>query len=186
MAVAVGKLFVIVDMLNDFIKPSGKLYFAKGQGVVDPIVRLRAACRAAGWPVLYVNDAHPEDSGEFTSWPPHCVMGTWGARIIDELQAGPGDIVFHKDAMSFLAHAPAEHMLTGFDASHLYMAGVATEYCVQACALDARARGLAVTVIQDAIAGVDMHEGDADKALSAMRQAGVAFADTASLLEELG
>ncbi|KHK01421.1 cysteine hydrolase family protein [Desulfovibrio sp. TomC] len=181
-----GKLFVIVDMLNDFIKPSGKLYFAKGQGVVDPIVRLRAAFRAAGWPVLYVNDAHPEDSEEFASWPPHCVMGTWGARIVDELQAGPGDIVFHKDAMSFLAHAPAENLLKAFGATHLYMAGVATEYCVQACSLDARARGLAVTVVLDAIAGVDLHEGDADKALETMRQAGVAFTDTAALLGQLG
>lgn len=173
-------------MLNDFIKPSGKLYFAKGQAVVDPIVRLRAAFRAAGAPVLYVNDAHPEDSAEFASWPPHCAMGTWGARIIDELSAGPGDIVLHKDSLTFFAHDAAEAIVKGFGARHLYMAGVATEYCVQACALDARARGLAVTVILDAIAGVDRNQGDAATALEAMRQAGVEFASVAGLLEELG
>ena len=77
-------------------------------------------------------------------------------------------------------------MLTGYGATHLYMAGVATEYCVQACALDARARGLAVTVALDAIAGVDLRQGDADKALETMRQAGVGFASTARLLDALG
>lgn len=179
-------LFVIVDMLNDFIRPSGKLYFAKGQAVVDPIIRLRAAFRAAGTPVLYVNDAHPEDSEEFASWPPQCVLGTWGARIIDELQAGPGDIVLGKDSLTCFSHAAAEALVKGFGVRHLYLAGVATEYCVQACALDARARGLAVTVVLDAIAGVDLTEGDADKALETMRQAGVAFTSTARLVEELG
>ena len=181
-----GKLFVIVDMLNDFINPSGKLYFPKGRSVVDPVVRLRAAFRAAGVPVLYVNDAHPEDSEEFASWPPHCVMGTWGARIVDELHAGPGDIVLGKDALTVFAHGAAEAVLTGYGTTHLILAGVATEYCVQACALDARARGLAVTVVQDAIAGVDLKEGDADKALEAMRQAGVAFTGAARLLDALG
>ena len=160
-------------MLNDFIRPSGKLYFAKGQAVVDPIIRLRAAFRAAGTPVLYVNDAHPEDSEEFASWPPHCVLGTWGARIIDELQAGPGNIVLGKDSLTCFSHTAAEALVTGFGARHLYLAGVATEYCVQACALDA-------------IAGVDLHEGDADKALETMRQAGVAFASVADIIGELG
>lgn len=180
------KIFIIIDMLNDFIKPDGKLYFEKGQAVVAPVARLKAAFRAAGVPVLYVNDAHPQDSDEFAVWPPHCVVGTWGARIIDELSPGPGDIVFHKDSLTVFTHAEADNILRGFGASHLYLAGVATEYCVKSIALDALARGLAVTVVEDAIAGVDIKEGDADRALEAMRQAGAVFTDVAGVIADLG
>lgn len=152
--------------------------------MVEPIARLKAAFRAAGVPVLYVNDAHPEDSKEFSLWPPHCVQGTWGAGIVEELPAGPGDIIVHKDSLTIFADAAAQKILRGFEASHLYLAGVATEYCVKACALDALARGFAVTVVRDAIAGVDLQEGDAAQALEAMRLAGARFADTETLLAD--
>ena len=180
-----GKLLLIVDMLNDFIEQTGKLYFEKGQGVIAPITRLKAAFRAVGAPQLYVNDAHPPDSQEFAVWPPHCVVGSWGARIIDALAPGPGDVVLHKDALTLFAEAAADGLLRGFGASRLYLAGVATEYCVKACALDAVAQGFAVTVIVDAIAGVDMTPGDAERALAAMEQAGVAFATTDAVIAGL-
>jgi nicotinamidase/pyrazinamidase len=179
-------VFCIVDMVNDFISPDGKLYFPRGADAVAPIVRLKAAFRAAGVPVLYDNDAHPEDSGEFEVWPPHCLMGSRGARLIDALAAGPGDIVFHKDALSLFYDGTAEKLLRGLETSRLYVAGVATEYCVKDCVLDALARGFAVTVIQDAVAGVDLTEGDCQRALAAMRQAGAVFASTEAVLAELG
>jgi nicotinamidase/pyrazinamidase len=182
----VDKILIIVDMLNDFIKPDGKLYFEKGQTVVEPIIGLKTAFRAAGVPILYDNDAHPQDSEEFSVWPPHCLMGTWGARIIEELPAGPGDIIFHKDSLSLFYHSTAENILRGLGASHLYLAGVATEYCVKSCALDALALGFSVTVITDAIAGVDLKEGDAKQALETMRQTGVRFANAATCITDLG
>ncbi len=180
-----SKIFIIVDMLNDFIKPDGKLSFPRGEGVVGPIVRLKAAFRAAGVPVIYDCDAHPKDSKEFAVWPPHCVMGSWGAQIVPELAAGPGDIIFHKDSLTFFYDGSAEKILRGLGATHLYVAGVATEYCVKWCALDALARGFAVTVIEDAIAGVDLEAGDADRAVEAMRLAGATFIAAEAMLAEL-
>jgi nicotinamidase/pyrazinamidase len=182
----VSKILIIVDMLNDFIKPDGKLYFEKGQTVVEPIVRLKTAFRATGLPVLYGNDAHPENSEEFSHWPPHCLVGTWGARIVEELPPGPDDIILHKDSLRLFDNALAENMLQGLGVSHLYLVGVATEYCVKGCALDALTRGFAVTVIEDAIAGVDLKAGDAAKALEAMRLAGALFANTETIITDLG
>ena len=179
-------VFLIVDMVNDFLRPEGKLSFPKGAGAIAPIVRLKAALRAAGVPVVYDNDAHPKDSKEFETWPPHCLMGSWGARIVDELAAAPGDIIFHKDSLTFFYNGSAEKLLRGLGATHLYVAGVATEYCVKGCVLDALDRGFAVTVIGDAIAGVDLKPGDTDQALTAMGQAGASFATTQEVLEKLG
>ena len=180
-----GKILIIVDMLNDFIKPAGKLYFERGQAVVEPISRLKAAFRAAGAPIVYGNDSHPRDSKEFSVWPPHCVVGTWGARIIAELPAEPGDVIYHKDSLTFFHDNSAEKILRGLGASHLCLAGVATEYCVKACALDALARGFTVTVLRDAIAGVDLKAGDADQALEDMRLAGTLFANAGTIIAQL-
>ena len=176
---------VIVDMLHDFIKPDGKLYFENGQTVVAPIVRLKRAFRAAGIPVLYSNDTHPEDSAEFASWPPHCLVGSPGARIIPELPAEPGDIILCKDSLSLFQGGEAGPILRGLGVERLCMAGVATEYCVKSCALDALKQGLEVVVVKDAIAGVDLRAGDARQALEAMALAGVRFATAASLPGDL-
>jgi nicotinamidase/pyrazinamidase len=56
------------------------------------------------------------------------------------------------------------------------LVGLATDYCVRATVLDARHAGLHVTVLRDAIAGIDAHAGDSDRAMADMQQAGAAVA----------
>jgi nicotinamidase/pyrazinamidase len=179
------KSLVIIDMLNDFILPSGKLYFEKGRTAIEPIVRLKAAFRDGKAQVVYGNDTHSKESAEFADWTPHCLAGSSGARIVKELAPQSGDIVLHKDSLSLFANGVAKRMMRGLEVSHLYLTGVATEYSVQQSALDAVACGLTVTVVTDAVAGVDLRPGDAQRALEAMRQAGVRFTTTESLLASL-
>jgi nicotinamidase/pyrazinamidase len=178
------KMLLVVDMLNDFIHPEGKLYFPRGEGVVAGCVQLREAYGAAGLPVIHAADAHPVDSLEFAHWPPHCLAGSWGARVIDALAPRAGELVAHKDAMSVLSHPAMEGLLRGLGVKLLAVCGVATEYCVSACALDAVARGFAVTVVEDAVAGVDRTPGAAKAALAAMVQAGVRLASCEEVLRE--
>lgn len=180
-------VLLIVDMLNDFILPEGKLSFPKGRAVIAPIAALRNAFRADGEAVVYDNDAHPEDSEEFATWPPHCVMGTPGARVVDALTPGPGDIVFNKDSLSLFVHTHAAVLLRSLVAGggRLYVAGVATEYCVKEAVLGALERGFAVTVVTDAIAGVESTPGDCDRAIAAMRAAGAEFASATDVLNRI-
>jgi len=180
-----GNALVIIDMLQDFILPSGKLYFEKARATVDFIVQLKSAFRGRKLPVIYGNDTHPKDSEEFAAWKPHCLAGSPGSQIIQELAPEPGDIVLHKDSLSLFHDGVAERIVRGLDVSHLFLVGVATEYSIKACSLDALERGLGVTVVSDAIAGVDLRQGDAEKALEAMRLAEVQFTDTKSLLAAL-
>jgi len=58
----------------------------------------------------------------------------------------------------------------------LYVAGIATEYCVKSSVLDALRAGLDVTVLSDAVTGIDVNPGDADSALADMRHAGAHLA----------
>jgi nicotinamidase/pyrazinamidase len=60
--------------------------------------------------------------------------------------------------------------------THLYVGGLATDYCVKHSAIDAAAAGLRVTVLEDAIAGVDVEPGDSARAIAAMREADVDIA----------
>jgi nicotinamidase/pyrazinamidase len=55
---------------------------------------------------------------------------------------------------------------------HLYIGGLATDYCVKHSVLDARSAGLTITVLTDAIAGVDLAAGDSARAITQMREAG--------------
>jgi nicotinamidase/pyrazinamidase len=55
----------------------------------------------------------------------------------------------------------------------LYIGGLATDYCVKATALDAEKNGFEAFVIEDAVAAVNKNPGDDEKALKAMRKAGI-------------
>ncbi len=65
--------------------------------------------------------------------------------------------------------------------SRLFVAGLATDYCVQASALDALRLGYGVVVLDDAIRAIDVEPGDGERARRRMREAGARFATTADL-----
>jgi nicotinamidase/pyrazinamidase len=65
-----------------------------------------------------------------------------------------------------------EGLLRTAGVEHLVVAGLATDYCVEATVLDARALGFAVTVLTSAIRAVELVDGDGERALARMREAG--------------
>lgn len=170
-----SKALLIVDMLNDFINPKGKLFFERAQDVVEPIVAIRKACKEAGIPVIYNCDSHPENSQEFEAWPPHCITGTWGAEIIDALKPDADDYIVTKDSLDFFSAEKGRELIDSLGVTQLILVGTATEYCVLHAALSARERGLEAVVVEEGIAGVDMTPGDVERSLERMRVAGVRF-----------
>jgi nicotinamidase/pyrazinamidase len=177
---------LIVDVQNDFC-PGGALAVPEGDRVVPALNRhIEEAC-ANGWPVYASRDWHPAVTRHFTSyggdWPPHCVQGSLGARFRDDLQLPISAIVVtkgedadHPGYSAFDGHTPdgtafgADLKARGID--HLYVGGLATDYCVKHSVLDARRAGLQVTVLGDSIAGVNLKPDDAARAIDEMRQAG--------------
>ena len=65
----------------------------------------------------------------------------------------------------------------------VFVAGLATDYCVKNTVLDARREGFGVTVVEDAIRGIDVEPGDSDRALEEMRRAGAEFTTSEELIE---
>ena len=178
---------LLVDVQNDFC-PGGSLAVADGDRVVPVLNAWARAFLAAGRPVFASRDWHPADLVHFAAgggpWPPHCVQATPGADFHPALETPPAVVVLSKgmdpaesggysafEAIDTAGQTLAERLRSA-DVRHLYVGGLATDYCVRASVLDARQAGLAVTVIRDAVRGVDLNPGDSDRALAEMEAAG--------------
>ena len=64
------------------------------------------------------------------------------------------------------------------------MLGLATDYCVKFTALDARELGYETFLIEDGCRGVDLKPGDVDRAVEAMREAGVKMVQSVDVKRE--
>src|SRR3972149_811365 len=183
---------IIIDVQNDFC-PGGALAVADGDQVVPALNRYIAQFSAAGLLIVATRDWHPEKTRHFKAygglWPPHCIHGTKGAEFHPDLKPAPSVIIITKgtdpeeDSYScFQAYdsegKPFVKSLKEKGIKHLYVGGLATDYCVRATVLDALKAGFSVTLLIDAIKGVDIKPGDSAKALEEMEKAG---ADKTSL-----
>lgn len=181
---------VVVDVQNDFADSSGSLAVT-GAGAILPAIN-DAIARAvdAGGFVAYTQDWHPEHTPHFARdggiWPAHCVQHSWGAAFHPDLHvAGP---VVRKGSngedgysgFSMRDPVSGETMPTELDrllrdagATRVVICGLATDYCVKATALDARALGYPTTVVLAGVRAVDLAAGDGDRALGEMAASGV-------------
>ncbi len=190
---------LIVDVQNDFC-PGGALPVPEGDKVVEPLNRAAERFAAAGLPVLVSRDWHPTVTRHFKEygglWPPHCVQESRGAAFHPALRLPAGTSLMSKgtdpelDSYSaFDAVAPEGGSLQEFlqaeGVRHIYIGGLATDYCVRASVLDALKAGFSVTVLTDAVAGVDVKPGDSELALEEMDRAGARFCTVDELIESL-
>jgi nicotinamidase/pyrazinamidase len=189
-----GDALLVVDVQNDFL-PGGALGITGGDVIVAPINRLLAAWRARGLPVFMSRDWHPAGHCSFAAqggpWPEHCVAGTRGAEFAPSLATGPDDVVISKatrpdrDAYSALDGTPLAAALRARDVRRLFVAGLATDYCVRATGRDARAAGLDVVVLEDAVCAVNAQPGDGDRALAELEAEGCRISTTSVTLRAM-
>ncbi|WP_319523271.1 isochorismatase family cysteine hydrolase [uncultured Desulfosarcina sp.] len=127
----VKSALIVVDMLNDFIDEKGALYCGETAKDIVPFVRRRLeAHRQAGSLVIFLQDAHAEDDLEFEKFPKHCVAGTRGSRIIDELTPYDGEHVLPKTRYSGFYGTDLEKILAAFGPEEVEVVGVCTSICV--------------------------------------------------------
>ncbi len=172
---------VIVDLQNDFC-PGGSLAVPGGDQIVPVVNDLIEKFSRAGLPIFATRDWHPGNHVSFKArggiWPPHCVQNTTGARFHPDLHLPDSATIISKadnpdrDAYSGFESTNLAAFLKDAEVDHIVVCGLATDYCVKATALDGLKAGLGVTVVEDAIRGVDVQPGDSRKALDEMQAAG--------------
>ena len=178
------RALLVVDVQNDFCE-GGSLAVDGGIAVAGRISDLVNANH--GYTLVVASrDWHDPDSsndGHFEDWPAHCVQGTPGSDYAPAFDTTGVDVHVRKgqgvpaysafegttDDGQSLVQVLQEHSVTALD-----VCGIATDYCVRASALDARAAGLDVRLLPDLHAGVAADTSAA--ALDEMRSAGVEVA----------
>ena len=180
---------IVVDVQNDFADPSGSLYVKGGEHVVALINAEAARALAAESLVVYTRDWHPESTPHFQKdggvWPVHCVMNTWGAEfhpdlLVDgpEVKKGSGGedgysgfSMRHPDTEEVIP-TELESLLRRRGVVRLVIAGLATDYCVRATALDGLARHFEVQLLARAMRPVDLNPGDGRRVIDEVIAAG--------------
>ncbi|NMP22121.1 bifunctional nicotinamidase/pyrazinamidase [Sulfobacillus harzensis] len=184
------KALIIVDLQNDFC-PGGALAVTNGDQVVPVIQDWVNRFHHDHQLIVTTQDAHPSNHVSFQAqggpWPPHCVVGTPGFRLHPDLWLPADTPQFHKgfredqDAYSGFEGLLSEGgqrtlLLADFlrqnGVTEVYVAGLATDYCVRATVLDALKEGFKTWVIADGVKGVDVNPGDSDRALVEMARRG--------------
>jgi nicotinamidase/pyrazinamidase len=188
-----GTALLIVDVQVDFCA-GGPLPVPNGDRVVPVLNRYIETALACATPIYLSRDWHPIITRHFRrfggEWPVHCVQRTAGAKFHAELDIPHFSVIVSK------GQDPARPGYSAFEGTtpwgtsfirdlqargvrHLFIGGLATDYCVKHSALDARRAGFKVTLLGDAIAGIT-EEGSV-QAIDQMRQAGVNIVDHADL-----
>lgn len=148
-------------MLNDFIRENGKLYIGDGgRKIISPIQKELEKLRKEKNPIFYICDCHRSDDKEFNLFLPHCLFGTEGADIIEELKPLRDDFIIHKRRYSGFFQTDLDITLREEGISELELVGVCTNICVLYTAASARMLNYKVTILKDAVASFDQQAHD--------------------------
>jgi ureidoacrylate peracid hydrolase len=163
------KALIIVDMQNGFLKHDG---FMEKSGLnieqciaaVGPNVKVVAACREAGIPIIFTRyTLRPDykDGGLLGAIYPGMkdmsamVVGTRDWEIIDELAPQPGDSIVDKQRYSAFYMTNLDVLLKALGTTLVVVTGVTTNICVESTVRDAFFRDFKVTVLEDCVGAVD-------------------------------
>ena len=156
-------------MQNDFC-PGGSLEVEGGDQVATTLSGLATHFRIKGARIFATQDWHPDNHSSFKDqggpWPPHCVRGTKGAEFHENLRLPIGTSTVRKgaspevDAYSGFLDSNLEEQLRRAEIKRLFVAGLATDYCVLNTVLDARKLEFEVYLVEDAIAAVNVEPED--------------------------
>lgn len=173
------KALLVVDVQNDFC-PGGALGVPEGDKIIPKINQYVKIFERKKLPIFVSRDWHPIQTSHFKDfggvWPLHCVHNSRGAALNQKLKV-PKSAIFlykgmdpNKDAYSVF-HAEDDkgmsfsRLLNLMKINEVYIAGLATDYCVKFTALDALKLKFKVKILTDAIKGVDLKPGDSEKAV---------------------
>ena len=151
------RALIIVDMLKDFVDPTGALYCGP---TIDPIVakikeRLEFMRQSNDAIVIYLCDAHMPDDIEFERFPKHAVKGTEGAHIVPELYPDKNAYVLNKTRYSGFYGTDLANILKTKEVTSVDVVGCCTSICVMDTVGGLSNRDIEVIIPEDQVADFD-------------------------------
>ena len=158
---------IVVDMQNDFVKPGGTLTNAAAEVMIPRLAQLLDRARAQNVHIAYTQDSHLEGDPEWTIWPEHCRVGTWGWEILSELKPQPDDLICPKNRYDGFYGTWLDHFLTRvWRVKNLVIVGTVANICVLHTAASAGLRWFNIVMPADGVSALT----DFDQAMT-LRQA---------------
>lgn len=189
------RALIVVDIQRDFC-PGGALPVIDGDKIIPAVNELVRAFVKAGLPIFFTRDWHPANHVSFRAnggpWPPHCVQNTPGASFHPSLAIPTDAEVINKgtlqgeDAYSGFQGTDLAHKLHDLHVKRIYVAGLATDYCVKNTVLDGATQGFETYVITDCVKGVNLKRTDSATALRTMLSRGARRTTSGRLVKSLG
>jgi len=180
---------IVVDVQRDFCS-GGALTVEGGEEVVPVLNRWIEAARVSDAVVVASRDWHPPGHVSFKEqggdWPPHCLQKSEGAELHSSLMLPEQTLIVSKgedpsrDQYSAFDDTGLAEKLKDRGIRRLWVGGLAQDVCVRATVLDALEAGFDVRLIKPATRAVNVREGDGDRALQQMRDAGAVIEEAAS------
>ena len=165
---------LIVDMQNDFVKEGGSLVVELAKETVPNIRSLIDKARKKDVKVCYTQDTQFKGDKEFDIWPEHCLHGTNGWKIIDEIKPEVNDMIFQKNRYDGFYGTLLEHYLSHvWQTEYLIITGTVANICVAHTAASAGLRWYHIVIPANGISAMT----EFDQALT-LRQTSSLYAGT--------
>jgi ureidoacrylate peracid hydrolase len=150
---------LIVDLVNDFVEPTGVMPMPGAGPVIAANRRLAEAARAAGVEIVWIRPGHIDESDTlFRKRIVHALEGTWGAQLHEGLRVQAGERVVSKRRYSAFFATDLDAWLREHGIERVIVTGVALNICVRATIHDAFFNGYDVWVVEDASQGTSERE----------------------------
>lgn len=137
------KVLLVIDMLNDFIKEDGALFFPQGQAIIPNVVAKIKEYSETDGDIIFICDSHKPDDKEFRRFPKHAVEGSTGSLIVSEIDIAmkntDGGYFIDKTRYSGFYNTDLEEILGlcgEFEELQVELVGVCTSICVMCTAID--------------------------------------------------
>jgi nicotinamidase-related amidase len=146
---------VVVDMQNDFVREDGALRVEAAAETLPRIRALLEKARVSGVRVAFTQDSQVAEDPEFSVWPEHCRIGSWGWQIVDELTPAQHELVCRKNRYDAFYDSWLDHFLTRiWKVEHVVIVGTVSNICVLHTAASAGLRWFHVMTAADCISAL--------------------------------
>lgn len=147
---------LLIDLINDFEYPGGDALLAQTLPLVERLAGLKRRAKAAGVPVVYVNDNYGRWRSDFRALVEHCLRdGARGRAVVTRLLPEPDDYFVLKPKHSGFYSTTLDVLLAYLRAQTLILTGIAGDNCVLFTAHDAFLRDYRLVVPADCVASID-------------------------------
>ena len=152
---------LLIDVINHFEYPDSDKLLAEALPIAPHIADLKRRARAAGLPVIYVNDNFGQWRSDASKVLAYCLRPEApSTAFVEQLRPDDEDYFILKPMHSGFYQTPLELLLKHLGVATLILSGIATNSCIQYTAHDAKMRNFQIFVPPDCCAARTREEHD--------------------------